>query len=1255
MYTKNSNFLKSIFTNRKKKIFCLLLFFLSHTYVSWSQIFDTKGAIAPPAVTSEFMKNIHNSVNYQSGAANFSIHLFSLKVDNGFEIPVDISYHGNGVKDYQSSGEVGIGWSLSLNYRVARTIYNRPDEYFAKPASAQEIYDSIQGNSKYPMDRYLTKFTWGLPTNGGMTLSPGQVMMDGEYDIFDYSTPTSSGSFVIEDVANKIIRPAENLLTKFDFVTDADGIRSFKIQEPNGNNVIAGYDENRGGYLSEFTYTYPGNKSSYAWPVVKITTPSNKNVQFTYVLKNVPTNRLSNERAISISEVWTAGGNYPSTANINDINDGTSGASDTYLTDSVISQFGKIKIYRNTIDQSIDSIALFDFNGNLIKKAIFNKSSSLDYCFLDSLQICGNGPAQIEKYNFEYYSRDVSRLTPDIWDNLRTPSGDEPPSGEKAYPRELSSETYWDHYDFFPYIISYPVSNIIGSGADRSPRETPDYFSLKKVILPTGGYYSYTYESNYFINTQGEEKKGPGIRVSSSTAFDPVSNKTMTDYYKYGNNRDGNGHIPVQITSDLYGLDQVILYQDAGYSYPYFNPGRLRQFSNTVMADNDPFFVRYNVVSYPLVIDSTVNGSTWYYYKNNNQGVWATTTKFRPGFFYTYDLSVKPYLEKMEIYDKNSQLKQVENYDYGLLSQPPLTGVKVKPYAIFSSGYFDPSYYTVYTYNDASYPNGVSIPVNSIYDYAIYNINLGLQVLSGKTITEYSNSQAISTTTTYGYNSYGQLIKETTQRSNSAEELQTNYTYANDLTGLNATDGITSDVIKMQQENIVDVWIEKIQSKNSNNNGVITNSLIRSEFETIYGSTNQIGKHYFINLPTAQNNNFNPVNSSNGKINIDSKYNKSLSEILKTDAHNNTVSIKDAKGNLISYVWDYDNLYPIGEIVNADDQSIAYTSFEADGSGNWNNYTGTITTVAGSPFTPTGNKYYNLTTSATLSKTVISGKTYIISYWSKNGLYSITGGSGTSVTGRTFNGWTYYEHKITASSATLTISGTGPIDEVRLYPYGAQMTTYTYEPLVGMTSQCDPNNRITYYDYDPFGRLMLIKDQDGNILKKYCYNYAGQPGQCNVYLSDAIDADYDSQNCGSESPVPYHVSVPQGMFTSYVDLATANQLAQQYAQNQANQYGTCQIATLSLYGDDEVGTDFSVTLHNVSTGQDYSYTLYAHNSDTMGDVPEGSYDITITPLSSTGWYNYSVGCGYYDNGPGGSSITFYGVPLSSSCNSISID
>lgn len=53
----------------------------------------------------------------------------------------------------------------------------------------------------------------------------------------------------------------------------------------------------------------------------------------------------------------------------------------------------------------------------------------------------------------------------------------------------------------------------------------------------------------------------------------------------------------------------------------------------------------------------------------------------------------------------------------------------------------------------------------------------------------------------------------------------------------------------------------------------------------------------------------------------------------------------------------------------------------------------------------------------------------------------------------------------------------------------AQVTTYTYSPLIGMTSQTDAKGETIFYEYDSFQRLKNIKDQYGNILKNNNYHY----------------------------------------------------------------------------------------------------------------------------------------------------------------------
>lgn len=56
----------------------------------------------------------------------------------------------------------------------------------------------------------------------------------------------------------------------------------------------------------------------------------------------------------------------------------------------------------------------------------------------------------------------------------------------------------------------------------------------------------------------------------------------------------------------------------------------------------------------------------------------------------------------------------------------------------------------------------------------------------------------------------------------------------------------------------------------------------------------------------------------------------------------------------------------------------------------------------------------------------------------------------------------------------------------------AFVTTYTYKPLVGLTSVTDVNGVKESYQYDSFNRLYRVLNNDGLIIKEYSYNIKNQ-------------------------------------------------------------------------------------------------------------------------------------------------------------------
>lgn len=53
----------------------------------------------------------------------------------------------------------------------------------------------------------------------------------------------------------------------------------------------------------------------------------------------------------------------------------------------------------------------------------------------------------------------------------------------------------------------------------------------------------------------------------------------------------------------------------------------------------------------------------------------------------------------------------------------------------------------------------------------------------------------------------------------------------------------------------------------------------------------------------------------------------------------------------------------------------------------------------------------------------------------------------------------------------------------------AMVTTYTYKPLIGVSTITDPKGDTITYTYDSFGRLQNVKDKTGNILSENEYHY----------------------------------------------------------------------------------------------------------------------------------------------------------------------
>lgn len=1035
--------------------------------------------IIPPSPTSqEFDKYINYEVSLYNGVPEISIPLYEIPMGRT-TIPVTLNYHASGIKYGQASGEVGVGWMLQPGYRISRTIYGRADEFYEKPL-IQEL-SSFGGNQS--RDEYLTNFI-----SQGVAADPDlptpTAYYDGEFDLFTYSTLSDAGTFFVKDRLSKEIKLLSHSNLSANYSVAQDGaLDYFDLKDGNGKQYRFGRSLITGDTVIERNSNPDGGSTTSSWLLTDIEDPFGNYARFRY--ENFQENNdLTGGQSLIVSPgYWFFSEGCDQNASVSTPNQ-TSMAYEIQRMNQIITEEITATFYRHGSGGILDSIVVKNNpNEERLRRIEFYYSNNVIHNFLDSVLVYGKDNHHPLVYRFKYNSKDDysgtdGYLAADYWGYYKKNSEPYP-----QYPDFI--ETYVCDEDAYGggaiYLGSY-MNKI-----NRNPKiNEAALFTLEKITYPSGGTTLYEFESNKY---QGYRDDGPGdikyagIRIKQISSDDLVTGETLKKVFKYGKNESGFGNVNIDIAVNSlfinYRLGVICVVNQGDVLYGMereFNS----QFTNEIGSAMGSPIHYANVTEYQIKTlytytnPGTTNGKIEYIFdlssdviqlgfSNNNQfdaieGIRYGSDPVCTGnglmgfqgglnsYIAEYSKWNKPVLQSKSIYSSDGSeynLISKEEYEYEIQNYTSFDGLKVRRFV-----YSDDNYYPTQDY----YANGL----NSLFDYAKYYVSCANKVLKTNLLTTYSGNDSIQQETKLYYNSDFQLAKEEKENSDGST-ITTKYKYPVDFGTITATDEMSSGIQNLKDEHVLNNLIEKVTELRHFES--TDQQLVNAIFQAYHNDKPLTSKVMVLNAPGIVTD-FIHSYTNGGAVMYDNRYD----EVVVFDVYDDNGNIlQQHKSNdyMHSYMWGYQGKYPIAEVLNAYQKDIFHTSFE-DIEGN--------STVGDCK---TGKKSRVSGYQKSLSN--LTNGLYAVSYWQKSG-----------------SDWAYGINEVEVTNGTYMIDLSGQIDELRFYPVGAQMTTFSYDPLKGLTSKTDQNNITTYYEYDGFGRLNFVKDKDGNIIKRYTYNYRSQ-------------------------------------------------------------------------------------------------------------------------------------------------------------------
>jgi YD repeat-containing protein len=1094
-------------------------------------------------------------VTYHTGVPEISIPIYTLS-EGALNVPISLSYHSSGVKVDETASWVGLGWSLNAGGSITRTVVGGPDEGVVNGSmpGAMSPYTRWGWYKDGGIIPQITQCgprpvsTEG-PTAGtfptwqgcrALYLEAAKGYIDCEPDLFTYNVGGYSGKFYFD--SNREVRMLPESDVHIEPVNSPSYFYSWKMIAPDGTKYYFG------GAAKEISCSdlaeSGSNKdvaSSTTWLLYKIESVNGENwINFEYADE---TYSFGNRGGHSVTFEGNSayGGAVQGDVDESSLVLGLSTVEGKRLT-KITTSSGFVQVDFVPSSSYREDLTIYDKTVPTYTAATANNSAkSLKY-----IQITTGAKCKKFELSHDYFSSatcpgypsssdfDKKRLRlnwvrESTCDNLSINPKYEFVYDATLLPRRYSlARDHWGYYNGFD-----TNTGLLEAFPDPSPYVTTTYTTnnyrtvveakmkagiLTKIIYPTGGSTEFDYEAHRETSTS---PMLGGLRVKSVVTSDAQGN-TSTKLFTY---------------------EQGKLYQNpANYLFQYPNNNDLWTGAFLGMLDfgilhsSSPVPPMYTSQGYHIgyskvTVSETGNGKTVYTYLN------SSPTTVNNAEYPNRRLVADPGTTEMvsnEVWTNGNSLVA------GGYSVPQKTSADKTTYARRVE--------YVYCLNCTPAQGYSSMDYGLWMDYTIntYRFNV---------VQKSETKDGVTTTTYLSYDPSSKHNNPvSTQFTDSKGKVRkTEITYASATAS--GAPAVMYDKTQTDFKNMLGTPVEQraygdnvLTSKSTTQYGVVNSKLLVSESKNYPSGTSEFTNELYEYDKVS---NVTAISKSNGSTqSFLWAYNNSMPVAAVTNAKYQEYLVPLSQAFTVSpttNVSSYTNL--TGSFTISEEQAVTFNpTVTLNGApGLWvdltlKNSSGTVVfgphryssngTFAESVFLPAGTYtfcyqsgnypspyqgYSSLSftvngfssrranlfhTSFEESGVVTDARTgskallgtypvkmphllgdYMLTYWTKPSAGD-------------FASWQLVQVPITVTSSSMADYVIGQsgyhVDEVRLYPKGAMMTTYTYEPGVGMSSTTDPNNVSSFYEYDAFGRLIGGKDNNKHLVKAYQYHLKGQ-------------------------------------------------------------------------------------------------------------------------------------------------------------------